>query len=196
MYLKEKKTICNLLQLWLISIASSSLKYCMKEKISHANTRNKFTDMIYMTFLDIFGVWAYSRTKIILEQYNLPILTDGGILPDDSEMNDPRIMKTSEKYDRDMKLNLDGMVNLSLLVVHSFIYIVLTLRWSFKDSVIEISFAKCIVYLYDFAKHYLCIFWEIALWVSNLPKSIFELYLTLIFLLSGMFMHLNLYNQW
>ena len=61
MYLKEKKTICNLLQLWLISIASSSSKYCMKEKISHANTRNKFTDMIYMTFLVIFGVWAYSR---------------------------------------------------------------------------------------------------------------------------------------
>ena len=134
----------------------------------------------YMTFLDIFGVWVYSRiindlsndclnwfnlstTKIISEQYNLPILTDGGILPDDSEMNDPRIMKTTEKYDRDQKLNLDGMVNLSLLVVHSLIYVVLTLKWCFKHSVIEISFAKCIVYIHDFAKHYLCIFWEIAL---------------------------------
>ena len=85
-----------------------------------------------MTFLDIFGVWVYSRTKIISEKYNLPILTDGGILPDDSEMNDPRIMKTTEKYDRDTKLNLDGMVNLSLLVVHSLIYIVLTLKWCFK----------------------------------------------------------------
>ena len=85
----------------------------------------------YMTFLDIFGVWVYSRTKIISEKYNLPILTDGGILPDDSEMNDPRIMKTSEKYERDMKQNLDGMVNLSLLVVHSLIYVVLTLKWCF-----------------------------------------------------------------
>ena len=84
-----------------------------------------------MTFLDIFGVWVYSRTKIISEKYNLPILTDGGILPDDSEMNDPRIMKLSKRYDRDMKLNLDDMVNLSLLVVHSLIYIVSTLKWCF-----------------------------------------------------------------
>ena len=68
------------------------------------------------------------KNKNDFKQYNLPILTDGGILPDDSEMKDPRIMKTSEKYDRDMKLNLDGMVNLSLLVVHFLIYIVLTLR--------------------------------------------------------------------
>ena len=101
------------------------------KKISHANNCNKFTDKLYMTFLDIFGVWVYSRTKIISEKYNLPILTDGGILPDDSDMSDPRIVKTSEKYDRDMKLNLDGMVNLSLLVVHSLIYIVLTLKWCF-----------------------------------------------------------------
>ena len=82
-------------------------------------------------FNDCLNWFNLSTTKIILEQYNLPILTDGGILPDDSEMNDPRIMKTSEKYDRDMKLNLDGMVNLSLLVVHSLIYVVLTWKWCF-----------------------------------------------------------------